>query len=459
MEDSAGNTHTVSPALIVFFVSCLVFSGVCQAQAEADPVLAEQAPADKVETELEVILKQNTKCLRCHSRDKFKTLEDGEQMSLQIHSEDFTGSAHGKNACVSCHTAISNRKHPSKKTNITINSQREYSLELNESCRSCHDKKFIQYEGSVHSSMVSQGSTKAPLCTDCHSAHAVESMQTYHPETGFPCRKCHETIFTAYTESVHGSARRDGNVIRDEHIQAPVCSDCHHSHDITAVEIGDTLRSQCFGCHENIPLLHSQWLPNAGAHLDIVSCAVCHAPFAKHRFDLHLYDNIAQVPVGQQESYKLFQQQLKEIEEAGGNVDPLAVWKLVEESNMENLPSDISLRGRMEVRSGIWAHQIAPKAFAVRTCDSCHKSDNRQALDVTVSVPQQDGRIQRYKADRENLGTDDSIDSISDFYALGGNPNKLLDILLLLSLAGGIAIPVGHYTVGAMIKEKMERGE
>ena len=306
--------------------------------------------------------------------------------------------------------------------------------------------------------MVGQGSTKAPVCTDCHSAHAVETMKVYQAETGFPCKKCHENIFTAYVESVHGSARTSGNVIRDEHIQAPICSDCHQSHDITAVEIGDTLRSECFGCHENVPLLHNQWLPNAGAHLDIVSCAVCHAPFAKHRFDLHFFDNIAQVPVGQQEAYKLFQQQLQEMEEAGGNVDPLAVWKLIEESN-ENTSSNISLRGRMEVKSGVWAHQIAPKSFAVRTCDSCHQAGKRQGLGVTVSVPQQDGRVQRFETDRDELSSVGAVESISDFFAIGGNKNRFLDILVLLSLISGFAIPIGHFTLGKMIKEKLERGE
>jgi len=34
-----------------------------------------------------------------------------------------------------------------------------------------------------------------------------------------------------------------------------------------------------------------------------------------------------------------------------------------------------------------------------------------------------------------------------------------LDILLLLSLAAGIAVPVGHFTLGKMIKEYMARGE
>ena len=48
---------------------------------------------------------------------------------------------------------------------------------------------------------------------------------------------------------------------------------------------------------------------------------------------------------------------------------------------------------------------------------------------------------------------------MSDFYALGGNKNKLLDIMFLLSLAAGIAIPIGHFTLGRMIKEKMNKGE
>jgi hypothetical protein len=449
---TTGNTRVVLSALTSFLVFCMIFSSVAFATT-----VIEDAPAE-VNAELKAILKKNKRCLMCHTKDKVKTLEDGKEMSLQIHREDFTGSAHGEVACVSCHEAIGNRKHPSKKTNITISSQREYSLELNQSCRNCHDKKFAQYEGSIHSSMVGQGSTKAPLCTDCHSAHAVETMTVYQPETGLPCKKCHENIFTAYSASVHGSARINGNVIRDEHIQAPICSDCHSSHEVVAMEIGDTLRSQCFDCHENVPLLHSQWLPNAGAHLDIVSCAVCHSPFAKHRFDLHFYDNTTQAPVGQQESHDLFQQQVEELKANGGTVDPLAVWKLIEESN-ESMPSNISLRGRLEVQSGIWAHQIAPKSFAVRTCDSCHLAGHRERMGVTVSVTQQDGRVQQFETDRENLGSVGAVETISDFFAIRGDSNKLLDIMVLLSVLAGFAIPIGHFTLGKMIKEKMQKGE
>jgi len=459
-----GNTRVVLSALTVLFMCCMIFSATSFAapaqEAGAEQASTEQVPAvvEDTPTELETILKNNGKCLRCHTRERVKTLEDGEEMSLQIHREDYTGSAHGEIACVSCHEAIGNRRHPSSKTNITIASQRDYSLERNQSCRNCHDKKFTQYEGSIHSSMVGQGSEKAPLCTDCHSAHAVETMTVYQPETGFPCKKCHENIFMAYRESVHGSARLTGNVIRDENFQAPICSDCHSSHEVVAMEIGDTLRSECLGCHENVPLLHNQWLPNAGTHLDLVSCAVCHAPFAKHRFDLHFFDTTTQAPVGQQEAYELFQQQLQELEEEGGSVDPLAVWKLIEEGN-STVPENIALRGRLEVKSGVWAHQIAPKSFAVRTCDSCHLAGHRERMGITVSVPQQDGRVQSFETDREALSAVGGKESVSDFYALGGKTNKLLDIMFLLSLAAGIAVPIGHFTLGRMIREKMDRGE
>ena len=471
---SAGDTRAELPILTILFICCMIFGSTLYAQeipetklpaaeepaaeVKADPAITEGAAVD-VTSRLEEILKKNSKCLRCHNRDKSKLTEDGEQMSIQVHREDYLTSAHGEVSCTSCHRAIGNRKHPSKSTNITISSERDYSVELNENCRNCHRQKYTEYKGSVHAAMIAQGSEKAPLCTDCHSAHAVQSMQDYQAETGKPCKNCHENIFRAYSDSVHGQARIDGNTIRDTHIQSPICADCHKSHEVTALAIGDVLRTTCIGCHENVTLLHSQWLPNSGTHLDIVSCAVCHAPFAKRKFDLHLYDNVAKVPVAQQEGQESLQQQLQAIADEGGTEDPLEIWKARGGFDGQGQAADISLRSRMEVMSGVAAHQIANKSFAVRTCNSCHESGSRQAQNVTVSVTQPDGRRASFEADRQVLDSVGAVESISDFYALGGNPNKLLDYLLLLALFSGIAIPVGHYTLGKMIKEKLEKGE
>ena len=487
VRSTSGDSRTVLPALTVFFLCCMVFSGTLfaipeeealatgEAEAEVlvadqveevvteevvtEEVVAEEVVADKAALMREEKLKANEKCLKCHKREKTKLLEDGKEMTLQVHPDAYLSSAHGEVSCTSCHTAIGKRKHPSKSTNITVSSERDYSVEMNESCRKCHRQKYTQYKGSVHSALVAQGSTKAPVCTSCHNPHAPVSMVDYQAETGLPCKNCHENIFNAYASSVHGQARIDGNTIRDSHIQAPICSDCHHSHEVTALAIGDVLRTTCIACHENVTLLHNQWLPNTGTHLDIVSCAVCHAPFAKRKFDLHLYDNAAGEPLAMEEGDLPIQKQLQAIADEGGAGDPLEIWKERSGLIQGGKAVDISLRSRMEVMSGIAAHQIASKSFAVRTCESCHEPGWREKQNVTLSITTPEGRRQSFEADRDVLSNVKAIESISDFYALGGNPSRFLDILVLLSLAAGIAVPVGHFTLGKMIKEYMQRGE
>lgn len=475
VSDPSKRRRVESLSLALFLFCCMISSGVSYAQeasetapppaqtaATTDNVTAEtpavtQEPAKEEPTKLEKTLKKNKKCLNCHKRDKTKQLEDGNEMSLQVHREDYLASAHGEVSCTGCHRAIGKRKHPSKSTNISIRSEWDYSVEINDNCKRCHRKKFTQYENSVHAVLVEQGSKEAPLCTSCHSAHAVETMADYRAESGFPCKNCHENIFNAYSESVHGQARIDGNTIRDTHIQSPICSDCHESHQITALAIGDVLRTTCIGCHENIILLHTQWLPNAGTHLDIVSCAVCHAPFARQKFDLHLYDDTTNVPVAQVEGEESIQEQLQAIVAEGGDQDPLEVWKARGGFGQTGEPSNISLRSRMEVMSGVAAHQIANKSFAVRTCDSCHESNTRQRKSITVSITQPDGRKQSFETDRSILSSVGAVNSISDFYALGGNTNKYLDYFLLLAFLGAIGGVAGHYTVGKIIEREKKK--
>ena len=483
-----GSARAALPVFIILIVFCMLSGGflyaaqaeesaaTAEAAASGEPAGDEQAAAEQGENaagaaeenaardaaaaRLEEIQQKNKKCLMCHNREKTKLLEDGREMSLHVPKEAYLSSAHGAISCVSCHKAIGKIKHPSKDTEISIASEREFALELNESCRKCHMQKYKQYKTSVHATLVAQGNPKAPLCSSCHNPHAPVSMADYETtEAGPPCKKCHESIYNAYAASVHGQARLHGNTIRDSHIQAPICSDCHHSHEVTALAIGDVLRTTCIACHENVTLLHNQWLPNAGTHLDIVSCAVCHAPFARRTFDLHLYDNTTGAPFAMQEGDEPIQEQLRAIAEEGGAGDPLEIWKARSGLGEDGKALDISLRSRMEVMSGVSAHQIASKSFAVRTCESCHEPGWRQKQNVTLTITTPEGRKQSFEADREVLSSVKAVDSISDFYALGGNPNKLLDILVLLSLAAGIAVPVGHFTLGKMIKEYMDRGE
>ena len=125
--------------------------------------------------------------------------------TVVIDVDTFESSVHRVIGCTGCHRDVAKGKHPSRQP---IASRRAYSIERNQTCRQCHRAKSQAYEDSVHARMVRDGSEDAPLCSDCHSSHEIQSRATYDPKSGEPCSTCHSGIFQAYEESVHGTARR-----------------------------------------------------------------------------------------------------------------------------------------------------------------------------------------------------------------------------------------------------------
>ena len=96
------------------------------------------------------------------------------------------------------------------------------------------------------------------------------------------------------------------------------CTDCH-SYDYTTFPHNPNLRLEqmpsCLDCHDGALMAHEQWLPNAGRHLEVVSCAACHAPQVERRIDLELHDNLARTgqDTGQNLAHQQLQQQLKKL--------------------------------------------------------------------------------------------------------------------------------------------------
>ena len=400
---------------------------------------------------------KDAKCLKCHSKNKTKSLGDGEEMSLFVPLEEYTSSAHSKEGCINCHKVIANKKHPAKKYRIEISSQRDYSVERNEVCRDCHEEKYAQYEGSIHATLVSHGSGKAPVCSDCHTAHAVEPMTVYEPVTGLPCKNCHEEIYDVYSHSVHGMARKNGNVIREANIEAPICVDCHSAHDVSTVASRSELRFLCLDCHDGAVLAHEQWLPNAGRHLESVACAACHAPMVERRIDLELHDGTVQASQdpGQNQTHEQMRQQLRNKDEAGESLNPAEFKDLMKiGSNNDTQSNDVSLSVRLEASSGVDAHRLADKLQAVRDCDSCHQKGAEAFQNVTVSITGEDGRRQHYSADKDILDSLGSVETVNNFYTIGGTRIPLLDALVVLSLFAGIAVPIGHFGLGKILRKK-----
>ena len=108
-----------------------------------------------------------------------------------------------KASCESCHDthsfAIPAADSPEHK---------QFRLGISESCgASCHEDQLEAWTESVHGQKVTQdGDSKAAVCVDCHTAHAVQntSAVTFKTVVTKDCGTCHEETFASYRDSMHG---------------------------------------------------------------------------------------------------------------------------------------------------------------------------------------------------------------------------------------------------------------
>ena len=323
-------------------------------------------------------------CLACHSNAALeKDLGEGKTLSLHVPGETFAKSVHAAIGCGGCHTDVKVGEHPG--TARKIDSTREYSIAMVAVCRACHDEVFKQQEGSIHASLLAGGNRWAPVCTDCHGSHAV-------------------TPKTAY--------------------------------------------NTCVACHESaMAEAHQKWLPNAGLHLEVVSCAACHAPGAQRMVDLRLYDSGTKSWVSEAANAPYFEKLARSVDVDGNGVDATELRTLMAQINRDGAAPPKILRGRIELRAGIEAHRLSDKTKAIKECTSCHRHGAEPFQKVSLSVLGADGRRVRYDAHQDVLSSALSVESLREFYAVGGTRNRLLDILLVLAVLGGLAVPIGHQTL------------
>jgi uncharacterized protein YbaR (Trm112 family) len=375
--------------------------------------------------------KEDGACLECHAKPIEKTLASGEQLSLRIPARNFAASVHASSGCEACHSDL---EAGHDKAGKPIASRRAFALAQMETCRDCHKKTMKQYDDSVHAALVRTGSDKAPLCTDCHNPHATRSSkdQGSGQAQALPCQKCHGGIAQAFAESVHG---KSGD-------EALVCKDCHRTHDIRAAGFGDQMTTQCLSCHKDAASTHATWLPNAQRHLEAISCPACHSPGTTRRVNLRLYEGGAPQQGGKLGVPTFIR--LTDAAGANGGLDARALWSLLQEFNRDGTPARTVLRGRLEVQTGVQAHQLAAKALALRDCDTCHRDGAASFQSVAVSMVGPDGRPLRREATKGVLTSIESVGAIGGFYTIGSSRIKLLDALLLLSLAAGICLPGAH---------------
>jgi predicted CXXCH cytochrome family protein len=396
--------------------------------------------------------KEDKACLSCHDKEGLnKTLESGELLSLQISTKAYEASMHLGTSCEDCHSDLDAKTHGKEKK--VIKSKRELATSMKESCRTCHKKKSIEYDDSVHAALIKEGSKKAPMCSDCHNPHTVRSAKILQPIDQVPCAKCHEEIFKAYAKDVHGQERIAKG------ISAPLCAGCHQAHAVKAASLGDGVKDACLACHKNAVEKHQDWLPNTARHFEAISCPACHAPNAQRRVNLRLYDGDAKKQVSEKTGVPKFERLTDAADSKDMGLDERALWSLLKDFNRDGADGKTVLRGRLEVRSGVEAHQLSDKSLAIKDCNTCHKQGAAPFQSVTLTIAGPDGRPLRHGIQKEVLSSLTSMESVRGFYAIGSTRIKLLDTLLVMVVLGAICVPLGHMTVKRMFKSVREKLE
>lgn len=199
-------------------------------------------------------------CGDCHRTHTSANGKDGNG-----HIEHYLESVHGKAVtqgglavaatCADCHG--NHRVLPSDDERSKVNRANVVST-----CGTCHIGLAETFAQSVHGQELAKGNEKAPVCTDCHTAHQITRVDTpaFKLDIVAECGQCHDqpikgsntgvSLIDTYRRSYHGQVTTLGST------RAARCSDCHGAHDIQRLDnpasrlYGENRVQTCRQCHK-----------------------------------------------------------------------------------------------------------------------------------------------------------------------------------------------------------------
>jgi nitrate/TMAO reductase-like tetraheme cytochrome c subunit len=207
-------------------------------------------------------------CGRCHAnpeivqRHKIPIKDPVTAYSRSIHGRLALAGVDSAATCSSCHGnhkifAANNSASP------------VYHFNIAQTCGQCHSAIAVEFALSVHGAAVVRGSRDAPVCTDCHSEHAIESPDIARAPTSpenlavETCGRCHASTrlvekygmrserVSTFADSYHGLALRSGRLM------VANCGSCHGVHNIlpsrdprSMIHVSN-LANTCGQCHPN----------------------------------------------------------------------------------------------------------------------------------------------------------------------------------------------------------------
>lgn len=218
--------------------------------AYSQPVLAQDSGPTATPAQTVTNPHATNDCLGCHANpDMVGQFSDGSTMSLFYDPAQHGDSNHIE-GCRACHDAQKEYPHNDASTkscevchaqvfggdgvNTTVfditayEDQRAVSMKINESCQKCHGEKFEEITDSEHTNILARGNRFAPICVDCHGSHNITSPNEPRTRIAEICSQCHMSVYTTYESSVHGTALET-----EANPDVPTCDNCHGSHNVT----------------------------------------------------------------------------------------------------------------------------------------------------------------------------------------------------------------------------------
>jgi cytochrome b subunit of formate dehydrogenase len=233
----------------------------CHGAHEIGPVKQADSPVFKLN------LPQT--CAKCHSNAGLTSEYQMKQPDAAAHYLD---SIHGRAllkmglivapSCNDCHGVHDIKRGVDRDAPI-------HHANVAKTCGKCHVGIEEIYAQSVHGQILAQGDQRGPVCTDCHSAHEVETPQNGHFKmmSDQRCGKCHQDRLEHYRDTYHGKAMALGkpNVASD----VAACYDCHGHHDVLpasnpASRLSETnILATCQQCHPSATIGFTGYKPHA----------------------------------------------------------------------------------------------------------------------------------------------------------------------------------------------------
>jgi len=190
-------------------------------------------------------------CAECHEQHPDDTPGG---YNPKLHIEAYLESAHGKAvaesgliAAPTCADCHSaHGVHP-----VTDPQSPVHRDKIPQTCGTCHVGILSIYEESIHGTLAGEGNEDAPVCTDCHTSHEIiqPNQVRFKLASGKRCGACHEDRIKHYQETFHGKALELGLP------KVAACFDCHGHHDIVPLDdprsrlYGDAKLETCRACH------------------------------------------------------------------------------------------------------------------------------------------------------------------------------------------------------------------